>query len=68
MLIFIYMYSPGYIHGIDAYICGCLTRNLGAGRQVPEDLIDHAVGMKLTKDIGDYIQAGEKTTEMSSRY
>ena len=30
--------------------------NLGAGRQVKEDIIDHGVGIILTKVVGDYVK------------
>ena len=32
---------------------------LGAGRKTKEDAIDHAVGLKLHKKIGDSVQEGE---------
>lgn len=32
---------------------------LGAGRKTKEDSIDHAVGLRLNKKIGDKVEAGE---------
>ncbi|MGL5428495.1 MAG: pyrimidine-nucleoside phosphorylase, partial [Cetobacterium sp.] len=30
-----------------------------AGRATKEDVIDHSVGVLLTKKVGDYVEAGE---------
>ena len=32
---------------------------LGAGRATKDDVIDHSVGVLLTKKVGDYVEAGE---------
>ena len=32
---------------------------LGAGRATKDDIIDHSVGVLLTKKVGDYVEAGE---------
>ena len=40
---------------IDALTIGEAAMVLGAGRQTLEDVIDHAVGIKLLKKIGDKI-------------
>lgn len=49
----------GYITDIDALKIGNISMNLGAGRQVKEDIIDHGVGIILTKVVGDYVKKDE---------
>ncbi|VDL28709.1 unnamed protein product [Hymenolepis diminuta] len=49
----------GYISEIDARAVGQVVWRLGAGRDKPEDLIDHTVGVRLLKQVGDYIEKGE---------
>ena len=56
--------KKGYIKDIDALSIGSLVRDLGGGRKKKEDGIDHAVGVKLLKDIGDHVDEGEPLAEI----
>lgn len=50
----------GYITGIDAGVIGTSCLNLGGGRAVKTDAIDHAVGMIIPIKIGDYVEKQEQ--------
>ena len=56
--------KKGYIKDIDALSIGSLVRDLGGGRKKKEDGIDHAVGVKLLKDIGDHVDLEEAIAEI----
>ncbi len=47
--------KSGYINEIDALKIGKLVSELGAGRKKKGDAIDYSVGIKLNKNIGDYV-------------
>ena len=49
----------GYIHGIDAFNCGVVAHHLGAGRILPHDKIDYAVGIELKVQVGDFVNKGK---------
>ena len=49
----------GTIKKIDALAVGKLSIELGAGRKTKEDKIDHTVGIKLNKLIGDKVKKGD---------
>ncbi|MFS0950639.1 pyrimidine-nucleoside phosphorylase [Enterococcus thailandicus] len=51
--------SAGLVSKIIANELGIAAMMLGAGRKTKEDAIDHAVGLKLHKKIGDSVQEGE---------
>lgn len=51
--------SAGLVSKIVANELGIAAMMLGAGRKTKEDAIDHAVGLKLHKKIGDSVQEGE---------
>lgn len=51
--------ESGYVSSIDADEVGIAAMLLGAGRATKDDVIDLAVGIMLTKKIGDYVEAGE---------
>ena len=48
----------GYISGIDAELIGQASAMIGAGRNLKEDSIDHAVGVILEVKVGQKIEAG----------
>ncbi len=50
--------SSGYITAIDTLGLGLLTRDLGAGRRVKTDRIDHRVGVVLHARVGDAVEIG----------
>ncbi len=51
--------QSGYITGMNADDIGISAMLLGAGRATKEDEIDLAVGIVLTKKIGDTVEEGE---------
>ncbi|MBO1304786.1 pyrimidine-nucleoside phosphorylase [Enterococcus sp. 669A] len=51
--------SSGYVTKLVANEIGIAAMQLGAGRRTKEDAIDHAVGIKLHKKIGDKVEEGE---------
>jgi pyrimidine-nucleoside phosphorylase len=51
--------ATGYIHEIQAEEIGLCAMLLGAGRAKKGDTIDHSVGIRLAKKVGDGVKAGE---------
>ncbi|MGX7164328.1 pyrimidine-nucleoside phosphorylase [Enterococcus massiliensis] len=51
--------KDGVVTKLVANEIGIAAMMLGAGRQTKEDSIDHAVGLKLHKKIGDAVKKGE---------
>lgn len=51
--------TTGHIQAMEADTLGMISMKLGGGRLTTEDIIDHSVGIILTKKIGDYIGKGE---------
>ncbi|MDQ3707168.1 MAG: pyrimidine-nucleoside phosphorylase [Chloroflexota bacterium] len=51
--------AGGYVTSIDAETIGRASVEIGAGRAVKGQSIDHAVGFVLHKKIGDIVTAGE---------
>ena len=51
--------KSGYINSIDSLKLSQLVFNLGAGRVKKTDKIDYAVGVMLTKTIGQKVMKGE---------
>lgn len=51
--------TSGYVTKLVANEIGIAAMLLGAGRKTKEDDIDHAVGIKLHKKIGDKVAVGE---------
>lgn len=51
--------KTGYIRSLDARALGLVTMQLGGGRQLKDDVIDHGVGIVLYKKIGDLVQKGD---------
>jgi pyrimidine-nucleoside phosphorylase len=47
--------QTGYVTALDALMIGEAAMHLGAGRKVKTDDVDHAVGIVLTKKIGDKV-------------
>ncbi|MGI6367478.1 MAG: thymidine phosphorylase [Anaerolineae bacterium] len=48
----------GYLAELDARAVAMVTVDLGAGRHVKEDPIDHGVGIVLHAAVGDYVTPG----------
>lgn len=55
----IFASRSGYIAGIDAGAVGTSCLNIGGGRAVKTDAIDHSVGMIIPTKIGDYVEKQE---------
>lgn len=51
--------EEGYIQRLNALELGTLAMQIGAGRRVKEDNINHAVGIVLNKKDGDFVQKGD---------
>lgn len=51
--------ESGYIASMDAEMIGIAAMYLGAGRAMKEDTINHGVGIRLLKKLGDYVSAAE---------
>ena len=49
----------GWITDIDAYRLGTILLSMGAGRNHPDDAINHGAGIELLFTVGDYVKAGE---------
>ena len=51
--------NTGYVHHVDAEGYGTAALLLGAGRNTKEDTIDHAAGLMIHANTGDYVKAGD---------
>ena len=56
--------KEGYVSKIKAEEVGKAAMIIGAGRATKEDEVDHAVGLKILKKVGDKIKKGEKIAEI----
>lgn len=52
--------KEGYITKIDAQRLGELVKAMGGGRITKEDKIDHTVGIRLSVEIGSYVQPNDE--------
>src|SRR5712672_2962991 len=57
--------STGYISGTNCQQFGVALAILGGGREKKEDTIDHAVGLRFNKRIGDRVEKGESLATIS---
>jgi pyrimidine-nucleoside phosphorylase len=48
--------QAGYLSQIDALTVGETAVELGAGRAKKTDSIDHAVGIEVLQNVGDYVE------------
>jgi len=51
--------KSGYINHIEALKIAESALNLGTGRKIKGEAIDHKVGIEIVKNIGEYVQIGE---------
>ena len=51
--------QKGYVHTARADMLGRAAMHLGAGREDMDSSINHAVGLELTRKVGDWVEAGE---------
>lgn len=49
----------GYVSKIKTEEIGKAAMVIGAGRATKESVIDHAVGLKINKKVGDYVEKGD---------
>jgi pyrimidine-nucleoside phosphorylase len=57
----------GFVVGIDARALGVLLVAMGGGRALKEDRIDHGVGIRLLRRVGDKVSAGETLAVIEAR-
>ena len=55
----VYAREPGYVNQIDTRGVGVAVVELGGGRRVATDRIDHAVGFTALRRIGDQVNADQ---------
>ena len=60
----IFSNKEGYVSKIKAEEVGKAAMIIGAGRATKEDEVNHAVGLKILKKVGDKIEKGEKIAEI----
>lgn len=58
--------TSGVVAKLVANEIGIAAMMLGAGRQTKEDTIDHGVGLKLHKKVGDQVEEGESLATIYS--
>lgn len=51
--------AVGFVRSMDTEKIGIAMSVLGAGRETVDSVIDPAVGMRVHKKIGDFVEAGE---------
>ncbi len=57
--------KSGFVKEMNTYQIGIASLELGAGRRIKEDRIDHKSGIVLYKKIGDYLSKNEIICELS---
>ncbi len=63
----VYATDTGYIHAIDARRVGLLAVRMGAGRSRKDDPIDHAVGIRILRHVGDHVDPDLPVAEVHAR-
>jgi len=49
----------GWIHAVESRSLGILAMELGAGRKSKDDVLDMGVGIRIHKNVGDRVEAGD---------
>ena len=57
----------GFVAAIDARALGMLLVAMGGGRTVKEQAVDHAVGIRLLRKVGEPVVAGETVAIIEAR-
>jgi thymidine phosphorylase len=57
----------GFVSEIDARALGMLLVAMGGGREQKEQEIDHAVGIRLLRKVGEPVVAGETVAVIQAR-
>ncbi len=60
----VYSEKSGYVSKIKAEEIGKAAMIIGAGRATKEDEVDHAVGIRVLKKVGDKVDKSEKIAEI----
>ena len=55
----IFAETSGFVHRIKTEEIGKAAMVIGAGRETKESIIDHAVGIKILKKVGDKVEKGD---------
>lgn len=63
----VFVPEVGYIHAVDARRVGLLAVRLGAGRTRKEDTVDHAVGIRILRHVGDHVDPSLPVAEVHAR-
>lgn len=58
--------KSGYINNIDAEIIGNISLDLGAGRLTKDSKVDYGAGIKLHKNLGDYVNKDDTLASIYS--
>lgn len=56
--------ETGFLKRIDALGLGNIVKDIGGGRKLKDDKIDHQVGILLLKQIGDYVLKDEEIAKV----
>ncbi|TFF17626.1 thymidine phosphorylase [Jiella endophytica] len=59
--------SAGFVTAVDAKALGLAVVELGGGRRLPEDAIDHSVGLTALVEIGRKLSPGEPLAMVHAR-
>jgi pyrimidine-nucleoside phosphorylase len=59
--------GEGYLTRLAALEIGLAALHLGAGRRTKDDAIDHAVGVRCLRKVGDRVRAGEPLAEIHAQ-
>ncbi len=60
----VYSLKEGFVSQIKAEEIGKAAMIIGAGRATKEDVVDHAVGIKIMKKVGDKVEKDAKIAEI----
>jgi len=60
-------YRQGFVAAIDARVLGMLLVAMGGGRERKDQKIDHAVGIRLLRKVGDPVKVGETVAIIEAR-
>ena len=59
--------TPGFVTAVDAKALGLAVVELGGGRRLPDDAIDHSVGLTGLAEIGQVVAKGEPLAMVHAR-
>jgi pyrimidine-nucleoside phosphorylase len=59
--------SPGYVHSVDSEAIGMAVIEMGGGRRVKTDTIDHGVGLEMLVRVGDRVERDQPLARVFAR-